>query len=262
MSWLAMLLVGTGAAALANRAGVHRLVPAAVGAVTVVGVGLLGGFTSISQLLPVLVIAGVVVFWVQTTRSALEAFASDAVWFSRSRALTPLLVLAGAALVCVAAASLAEPFGGPLMTWWEVTEGGFGFQESLPVSITPALLVLGVFLMQISAGNLLVRLVLAATGTLSPARPAVPGAGTYDPSGHLRGGRLLGPMERLLIVGLGLAGNLTAAAIVVAAKGLLRFPELSAPRDQEYVHRLTEYFLVGSFVSWTLALGGLALLAL
>lgn len=68
-------------------------------------------------------------------------------------------------------------------------------------------------------------------------------------------------MERLLIVGLGLAGNLTAASIVVAAKGLLRFPELSSRKEQEQVHRLTEYFLVGSFVSWMIALGSLAILA-
>ena len=40
----------------------------------------------------------------------------------------------------------------------------------------------------------------------------------------------LGPLERLFILGLGLAGNLTAAAIVVAAKGLLRFPELLEER--------------------------------
>ena len=36
-----------------------------------------------------------------------------------------------------------------------------------------------------------------------------------------------------LIVGLGLAGQLTAASIVVAAKGLLRWPELQAARDEE-----------------------------
>ena len=35
-------------------------------------------------------------------------------------------------------------------------------------------------------------------------------------------------MERVFIVGLGLAGQLTAASIVVAAKGLLRWPELQS----------------------------------
>ncbi len=72
--------------------------------------------------------------------------------------------------------------------------------------------------------------------------------------------RVLGPLERLFIVGLGLGGQLTAAAVVVAAKGLLRWPELSSRLEQERVHRLTEYFLLGSFVSWLVALSGLALL--
>ena len=67
-------------------------------------------------------------------------------------------------------------------------------------------------------------------------------------------------MERVFILGLALAGQVTAASIVVAAKGLLRFPELSSRRDQERIHLLTEYFLVGSFVSWLVALSSLVLL--
>ena len=105
----------------------------------------------------------------------------------------------------------------------------------------------GVLLAQLATANVLVRLLLDAVG--------VPAA---DNEKALRGGRLLGPMERLMVVGLGLAGELTAAGIVVAAKGLLRFPELqrgarSGPSD------MTEYFLIGSFASWLIALGGVAL---
>ena len=111
-------------------------------------------------------------------------------------------------------------------------------------------------LIQLSTGNVVVRLVLAATHTLNPARTGTPS----DPGTRLKGGRLLGPMERLLIVALGLAGQVTAATIVVVAKGLLRFPELQSRREQERIHRLTEYFLVGSFASWLVALGGLLLL--
>jgi hypothetical protein len=82
-----------------------------------------------------------------------------------------------------------------------------------------------------------------------------------EPEVELKGGRLLGPMERVFILGLGLAGHLTAASIVIAAKGLLRFPELQSRREQVRIHQLTEYFLVGSFVSWLVALGSLVLLA-
>lgn len=77
----------------------------------------------------------------------------------------------------------------------------------------------------------------------------------------LKGGRLLGPMERIFIVGLGAIGQFTGAAIVVAAKGLLRFPELQAgtksgPSD------VTEYFLIGSFASWLIGLAGVSLIYL
>jgi hypothetical protein len=74
-------------------------------------------------------------------------------------------------------------------------------------------------------------------------------------------------MERLLIVGLGLAGQLTLATAVVAAKSIIRFPEISANRDKNGnpervgIDDVTEYFLVGSFASWMLAFGGLALVA-
>ncbi len=72
-------------------------------------------------------------------------------------------------------------------------------------------------------------------------------------------------MERVLILGLGLAGQLTAAGLVIAAKGLIRFPELQAKRDDTTtveavgIDKVTEYFLVGSFVSWLIALATLAL---
>lgn len=122
------------------------------------------------------------------------------------------------------------------------------------------LLLVGVLLVQLSTGNVLVRLVLGASGTTHPMRS------TTGPSPALKGGRLLGPMERVFIVGLGLAGEVTAASIVIAAKGLLRFPELQAAHTDggggptgPGIHEVTEYFLVGSFVSWTVSLVALAL---
>jgi len=109
-------------------------------------------------------------------------------------------------------------------------------------------LLLGVSVFQLSSANVLVRLVLDAAGV-----PAT----TNEKK--LKGGRLLGPMERLFILGLGLAGELTAAAIVVAAKGLLRFPELQRGDDSGGPSDVTEYFLIGSMASWLVALGGLGL---
>ena len=117
------------------------------------------------------------------------------------------------------------------------------------------LLVAAALLVQISTANLIVRLLLDLVG--------VPAS---DNEKTLRGGRVLGPMERLLILGLGVGGSLTGAAIVVAAKSLLRFPELRVPRagDPGYggASDITEYFLVGSFASWLVALSSVALIAL
>jgi hypothetical protein len=118
------------------------------------------------------------------------------------------------------------------------------------------LMVVAVVLLQLATGNQLVRLVLGSVGAVKP-------VGEPQPSDKLKGGRLLGPMERLLILGLGLAGQLAAATAVVAAKSIIRFPEINAQKARENggigIDEVTEYFLVGSFASWILALGGLAL---
>lgn len=62
-------------------------------------------------------------------------------------------------------------------------------------------------------------------------------------------GRWIGVLERLLIYILMLSGEPGAAGLVVAAKTLLRFPEISGERarlDPEYV-------IVGSLASWLCA---------
>ena len=94
-------------------------------------------------------------------------------------------------------------------------------------------MITGVVLLQLVTGNQLVRLLLGSVGAVKP-------VGEPQPSDKLKGGRLLGPMERLLIVGLGLAGQLAAATAVVAAKSIIRFPEINAAkgqREREYRHR-------------------------
>ncbi len=109
---------------------------------------------------------------------------------------------------------------------------------------------LGVVAAQLVTANITIRLLLDAVG--------VPAAGNEK---KLKGGRVLGPMERILIVGLGGVHQLTAAGLVIAAKGLLRFPELQQAQ-KEGPSDVTEYFLIGSFASWLIALGGAALIYL
>ncbi|WP_420113958.1 hypothetical protein [Pseudactinotalea sp.] len=248
MIWLGLLLLGCGVADIANRPRTARLVPEAVGAAAAVVVGLLAGQTGGVDLLALVVIAALVVLWRRTGERT----------FRGGSPAVPLAILGVGVGVMLLASGLASPVSGPFASWWS----GLAWPPAARIEPAHALLVLGALVAQLSTGNVIVRLVLAATGTVNPAR-RTSGSATdpADPASDLKGGRLLGPMERVLIIGLGLAGNLTAASIVVAAKGLLRFPELSSRKDQEHVHRLTEYFLVGSFVSWMLALISLAMLA-
>jgi hypothetical protein len=240
---LALLLIGVGCTDLAHSVRHTRFLPGACGAVATVVVGLLAALTGWPDLAAVLVIAVFAFTW--------ELAVSRG--FSTARPALPLSLLVAAIGAAALLSGQAGEAGGPLGRWVA--------QVPLPVvgdvDADGFLLLVGVVLVQLSTGNVLVRLVLAATGTITT---DLHGA-SRGPERRLKGGRLLGPLERIFILGLGLAGNLTAAAIVVAAKGLLRWPELSSPTEQDRVHRLTEYFLVGSFVSWLVALAGLVLLS-
>jgi hypothetical protein len=243
LSWIAVLLVGIAVADLAHSIRPMPFVNEGVGAFVAVWLGLVAGLTDWGDLVALAVIAVTVVLWRQTVTRA----------FGGSPAWVPLLVLGAALVVGVLTSPWASPAGGLLADWLDsvrvpILEG---------LSADRALLLTGVFLAQLSTGNAIVQLVLTTTGTTNPAEQH----SAADPGQQLKGGRLLGPMERVFIVGLGLAGQLTAASIVVAAKGLLRWPELHSKPDQQWIHRLTEYFLVGSFVSWLVALSSLVLLA-
>jgi hypothetical protein len=243
VSWLALLLIGVGLTDLVHSIRPVRIVPECLGAAGVLVFGLLAGLDQPRDVAAMVVLAVVVLAWGQTVTLG----------FGRARPWLPLVVL-GVGLACTLAASpAAAPVDGLVGEW--LGRGPLPVFAALDAD--RSLLLLGAFLVQLSTGNVIVRLVLAATGTLNPARHGA----VEDPEMQLKGGRLLGPMERIFILGLGLAGQLTAASIVIAAKGLLRWPELQSKGEQHRIHQLTEYFLVGSFLSWLVALGSLALVA-
>lgn len=82
-------------------------------------------------------------------------------------------------------------------------------------------------------------------------------AAEADGDAPLRGGRWIGPLERILLLLLASAGaHHIAIAAVIAAKGVVRFPEIS--RDEG--GGKAEEFLIGSLASWTLAVLAAALL--
>ena len=62
-------------------------------------------------------------------------------------------------------------------------------------------------------------------------------------------GRWIGRFERTLIVLLLIAGAPTAVGLVVTAKSILRFPEITGDKPA----MKPEYVLVGSLASWALA---------
>ena len=241
MSWLAGLLIGFAVADLAHSVRPIRFFPECLGALTALVVGLLAGLTSGRDVVGLLGIVVLVLLW---GLSVTWGFGHP------GPAWVPLAVFSLALVVVIGCSGLAPEAAGPLGRWLD--------SVTLPVlsDLGPDrfLLLVGAFGLQLSTGNVIVRLVLKSTGTINPA------ADGRRPTNLLQGGRLLGPLERVFILALALGGQFTAASVVVAAKGLLRFPELSSRRDQERIHHLTEYFLLGSFVSWLVALGSYVLL--
>ncbi|WOF22013.1 hypothetical protein N8K70_11560 [Microbacterium betulae] len=171
------------------------------------------------------------------------------------------LPLAGAAAIAVAA-MLLRPARPDLVIPW----GGDG---ELPVSL--ALLAVGGGLFLLDSANRVVRTALrfedvpSDEETPTPRRRLFSGLVARDgpappPDGQavhtLRGGRLIGPLERVVLAGLLLAQAYPVVAALIAAKGIVRFPEISRDRDRG---TQAEYFLVGSMVSWALALAVTAL---
>jgi len=134
-----------------------------------------------------------------------------------------------------------------------------------------AMLALGAGVFLLESSNLVVRAALDGEHTWLPRDPAVPTApeeapvaqnvvededartasAPRDPRSGFKGGRLIGPLERILVLILTLAAAYPILAAMLAAKGIVRFPEIS--RDGETGAR-AEYFLVGSLVSWVIAL--------
>ncbi len=69
----------------------------------------------------------------------------------------------------------------------------------------------------------------------------------------LKGGRLIGPLERVLILVLAFTGMFTVIAAVIAAKGVVRFPEIAGDKGEG---SKAEEFLVGTLTSCALAAAG------
>jgi len=169
-------------------------------------------------------------------------------------------------LVVVAAVVFGPALGSPsgaLVDWY----GSLPYAALASVSFTTFALTVGGLLFLFETSNVIVRLALRAERsepqpTPAPAPPVVAPARRWwqragpvrvEPEApaftELKGGRFIGPLERVFLLALVISGQFTAIAAIVAAKGIIRFPEISkdVPGGSK-----AEYFLVGSFASWAL----------
>ncbi|CAN5464757.1 hypothetical protein BH09ACT4_BH09ACT4_03270 [soil metagenome] len=142
--------------------------------------------------------------------------------------------LAVALTVLVVAPAVATD--GPFMNWLNSAAPPM-FQQLTFAHLATAV---GGFVFLINTAKIVVRVVIARTDIDDATKPQ-----------PLRGGRYLVPSERILILALGLAGQFGAIGAVVGAKSIIRFPEISGSTDRGST---AEYFLIGSGLSWGLAL--------
>jgi hypothetical protein len=164
-------------------------------------------------------------------------------------AVVALLVVVGAPLIAFAASGSVPGVDGELQNWFSRLPVRHAEDPSAPGQVLVALTA-GVFLL--ASANRIVRLVLVVART--PTRRA---------ETRLRGGRLIGPMERLFIVAMLVAGEPGGIAIIIAAKGLLRLPEIQKSTKTSAADELTEYFLIGTLSSLLIAVAcGGAILAI
>ncbi|HEX2368113.1 MAG TPA: hypothetical protein VHM94_02645 [Acidimicrobiia bacterium] len=237
MTWLAVVLLGIGMcdAIAAGLGGEPRsTIRIAIGAVAGGVASLLAALLVGLELPPALAAAGLVAAG-SAGWNLLRLPASPSAVLPSSRAWAALAVLGASLMLTLVLGAV-----------WAAASAD-----------SPGLVVIGSVAALAVPANGVVRTVLAASGTEFRRSEQT-----------LRGGRVIGVVERLLIFTLALAGQLTAAVVVATAKGILRFPELQAARERaievvgegrhaadgpSQVDIITEYFLVGSLTSWLLA---------
>lgn len=169
------------------------------------------------------------------------------------RAVPAVVVLLALLAVRIATGTIAPgPTGG-------ATHPAHGLVASAPDPVVGTVLAAAVCLVGILAGSAVTGAVLGVAmrgdlrrgdvrrgthgGILVSTRDEPLGSSTLpEPSEVLRGGAVIGLLERFAIVGAALVGHLEIVAAVIAIKGLGRFSELDSPAARER-------FIVGTLTS-------------
>jgi len=178
--------------------------------------------------------------------------------------LLGILITVGAVVVAIVADRIRRP-ALALVALAPVAVGvlllAFGIAVPLPVHALWVLLALAMAALGIAAGSpitvLVLRLATPKTATGDNGGIVVPGSGAARGTREvLRGGAIIGYLERLAIVGAIAVGHPEVVAAVIAIKGLGRFSELDSAEARER-------FIIGTLVSmiWAAVCGGLIVLA-
>lgn len=231
MILLALGLIGFGIGDLVRWSPDAEVSSARIAAATVCGAGAVALVAALSGMAVLDVIAAAVLaalilaFWL----------AYDLIPMAAAKPEYALGLLIATLVGLVAVSGMADPVEGEVAIWY--SRLGFGFPHAIPVD--QFVLGIGATLFLLATGNRIVRFTLAATKS-----PVDAGEST------LRGGRVIGPMERVLVAASVVSSGLAGAGFVIAAKGLLRFRELTQSGDEtSKVDSITEYFLIGTFTS-------------
>ncbi len=154
-------------------------------------------------------------------------------------ALLPVVLLGAVVLFALAFPHVIPAPAGALGTWF----GDLPYAALAGASLDRAALLVGYSIFLVQSANRVVVAVLELTD-----------ARLRRGSVQLKGGRIIGPLERLFILWMAVAGQALAVTAIIAAKSILRFPEIRDSGRGTARGVLAEYVLVGSLVSWGLAL--------
>jgi hypothetical protein len=175
-------------------------------------------------------------------------FVTVGVWLGAARHRPGMqLSLLAAVLISAFAASGAIGAGRSTLANW-YSNLHFGFVHT--TSIDQFMLAVASAVFATASSNRIVKLILRAVGTQ-----------VQTGESRLKGGRILGPMERIFVGAMIVSGSLAGVGALIAAKGLLRLPEIRSGEDEQTGagDDVTEYFLIGTFSSLLIA-GTLGLL--
>lgn len=239
---IAMAVAGTVAGGLIREiASPRRAVLGILTATAIVWVCGLSFGLSFADMIPVVAFAAIPL--------AVGTFIDRLISSKTARAWVSLVVELG----CVMSIGIISATVGADGRWLQSLLSRLPYPGLAEASAEAAVLLVGVLLWLGPVANAVVRMVLTAAG-----------ADPESSEQKLRGGRIIGILERWLILGFVLSGQPTAAALTVSAKSILRFPELnekarSDSDEKDDLNTVTEYLLLGSLASWTLALLAAAL---